>query len=120
MNASPKEFFLLFLLITFFFTAISWIFFARFTMSRIEKKIVEDGFSSAANWDGIGARAILYAYAIILPNKYAQRIENKLLNSVSIKGYANSTDRMSGAVFLISSNLLALGCFFGWLIWGNA
>lgn len=118
MIVSPKDDFLLTLLVVFVLTAVSWIFFARFTMGRIEKRIVKDGFGDNLDWDGVGARVILYAYAIMLPEKYASRLGKRLLNSILIRKYATSSDWMGGLVFLILSNSLVLICLMGWLIWG--
>lgn len=118
MIVSPKDYFLLTALVVFVLTAVSWIFFARFTMGRIEKRIAKDGFADNLDWDGVGARTILYAYAIVLPEKYASRLEKRLLNSSLIRKYATSSDWTSGLVFLISSNSLVLICLIGWLIWG--
>ena len=120
MTSTPKEYFLLVLLVLFLIAATSWIVFARFTMSRIEKRMSEKGFLNVANWDGIGARVILYAYALVLPQKYAQRIESRLINSISVKSYSDSKDRISGIIFLISSNTLMVSCFIGWVIWGKS
>lgn len=118
MLENPKDWFLLTLLALFIATAISWICFARLTMGKIERTIKSKDAGNQFEWDGIGIRIVFYAYAIVLPERYALHLEKRLVHSTSVRSHANQADRISGLFFLISSNLFVLACLTGWFIWG--
>lgn len=58
--------FLILTLISFFAFAISWICFARISMSYIEREMKKEG-KEPPKWDGMGARIVGYACAITFP-----------------------------------------------------
>ena len=58
--------FLILSIISFFIFGILWICFARISMSYIEREMKKEG-KELPTWDGMGARAVSYAIAIVLP-----------------------------------------------------
>jgi hypothetical protein len=117
MFVTSKDWLLLAILVLFIATAISWISFARITMSRLETKMKSKTGEDSFEWDGVGIRIVFYAYAIVLPERYALRLERRLIKSSLVRNYSTPIDRMLGCCFLISSNLFVLACLTGWLIW---
>lgn|SRR5690554_715834 len=119
MIENSKDWFLFTCLILLFVTAFSWISFARFSMARIEKAIKEEDGSNSFAWDGIGVRTIFYAYAIALPERFAIRLEQRLIQSSLVRSYSSQFDHINALTFLVSSNLLVVACLVGWCIWGD-
>lgn len=112
MLNSTVEWFYLFALIFFILTAIAWILFARLTMARIEKSMEADGLPKGFAWDGVGGRVVFYAYAIILSEKNALRIE-RLIDVRLIRDYANANDWWRGLFFIVVTNLWLIITFVG-------
>jgi len=89
-------------------TFISWLIFARLSMSRIERDMKRDKLADMFAWDGIGGRIIFYAYAIVLPERMATRIDGRLIDALLVRKYANYADRIRGFVFLMATNIWLL------------
>lgn len=95
-------------------TAISLLIFAQFTMRRIEKQIKSDGLDVQQPLDFGGSRIVTYAYAIVLPEHRALRIE-RLIDVRLVRRCANNVDRVMGLLFIMASHLWILSillCFF--------
>jgi len=93
---STKELFLVVAgLISFFATAFAWIAFARISMARIEKDIQNDGLPRPASWDGTGARALWYCYAIALPVGIFNLPNDPFFDSTTVRRYAGTPVRGS-------------------------
>lgn len=73
-------------------TFVSWLIFARLSMARIERSMAKDGLPRPCPWDGPGARIVLYAYAIALPKKLAERLDIRLINDPLVRRYASGAD----------------------------
>ncbi|WP_341936431.1 hypothetical protein [Marinimicrobium sp. C2-29] len=91
----------------------SWLGFARLTMARIEKQMKAEGKPRPCPWDGPGGRVVLYAYAIVLPQKLAKRIHVQLIDAPLIRRYALPKDRWLAFVLVISGSTMIFLGFWG-------
>ncbi|MEJ2743983.1 MAG: hypothetical protein P8176_16310 [Gammaproteobacteria bacterium] len=89
-------------LVTFFSTAISWIFFARSSMTRIEQAMKTDGLPRPCSWDGVGARAIWMAWVIALPIGPFNVINDPSIDVPTVRKYANSKDKKRAIMLMVS------------------
>jgi hypothetical protein len=95
-------------------TAIFLLLFAQRTMRRIEKQVKKDNLQAQRSLDFGGSRVVTYAYAIVLPEHLALRIE-RLIDVRLVRHYANKADKVIGMLFIIASHLWILSillCFF--------
>src|SRR6218665_362384 len=95
-------------------TAIFLLLFAQRTMRRIEKQIKKDNLQTQQPLDFGGSRIVTYAYAIVLPEHLALRIE-RLIDVRLVRRYANNVDWVIGMLFIMASHLWILSvllCFF--------
>ena len=92
---------------------ISWLVFARLAMGRIEKQLKAEGKPRPCPWDGPGGRVVLYAYAIALPARMAERIHIQLIDVSLIRRYTIPQDRWLAFVFLGSGNAMVFLGFLG-------
>lgn len=97
-------------------TFISWLVFARLSMARIERDMKRDKLTDMFAWDGIGGRIIFYAYAIVLPERIAKRIDGRLIDALLVRKYANYADWIRGLVFLMAANIWLLIVFAGVIV----
>ena len=88
--------------ISFLSMAIAWIAFARFSMARIEREIREEGLSRPGSWDGVGARALWYSHAIVIPLGIWNFPNNPFFDVMTARRHAKPIDKTLGLVFLIS------------------
>ncbi|MEJ2755230.1 MAG: hypothetical protein P8104_05190 [Gammaproteobacteria bacterium] len=86
-------------LVSFFAMAISWISFARISMTAIEKRMAADGFPRPCLWDGVGARAFWIATAIAMPIKPEW---DPTIDVATVRRYATRFDCRLGLVFTIA------------------
>lgn len=93
-----------FVAIGFLFVGIFWLIFAQSTMRRIEKALKADNAHNDFVWDGLGARIFSYAFAIVLPEKVAHRL-NRLMDVKLIRSYATEADWWRGLFFLVITYL---------------
>jgi len=119
MDLNSKEWFLLLMGFLFFVTVFSWIIYARFIMSRIEKAIQKDGFPRPCGWDGTGARTLWFAYAISLPIGNINRVDDPSINVPLVRRYSTIGDKILGWILIVSCSSFGLLCIVGWLIWAN-
>lgn len=91
--------------ILFFAMAFFWIGFARLTMARIEREMKRDGLTRPSAWDGVGYRALWYAYAIVLPVGDWNRRDDPFIDVPTVRSYAKPFDRKLGLLFMISGFL---------------
>lgn len=94
-------------------TFISWLFFGRLTMARIEKDIERDGLSRPCPWDGPGARIVWYAWAIAIPVGRFNKKDDPLINVSLVRHYANGFDRITATVMVISSGAFMVIGLYG-------
>ena len=103
--------------ITFVSFAIFWISFARVSMARIERDIKRDRGIRPAQWDGVGARALWYSHAIVVPLGIWNLPNDPFFDVETVRRYAKPIDKTLGFLFMISSyaflSCLFLGWFFG-------
>lgn len=98
--------------------AISWLIFSRFTVTRIEKAIKQDGLPRPCQWDGPGARILWYAYAISLPIGRFNQIDDPLIDVALVRRYAKPADKIWGLILIIAATTGSILATVGWLIWG--
>ncbi|MBR9980398.1 MAG: hypothetical protein KFF50_05160 [Desulfatitalea sp.] len=87
---------------------LSWIFFARLTMARIEREMRADGLPRPASWDGIGYRALWYSHAMVLPIGIWNQPDDPLIDVPLVRRYAKRADIIRAWVFFVS---MYLACF---------
>lgn len=95
-------------------TAISLLSFAQFAMRRIEKQIKEAGRDTHQPLDFAGSKIVTYAYAIVLPERFALRL-HRLIDAQIVRDYSNKTDWVLGLFFIVASHLwiiLTMLCFY--------
>jgi hypothetical protein len=97
-------------------TLFCWISFGRISVKRIEAKIQHAGLSRPCSWDETGARIILYAYCLTLPNVISERIDKRVVDASLIKKYGTTVDQLLGRTLVVTSNILISLIFIGWLI----
>lgn len=88
--------------------AISWIGFARLSMARIEREMKKDGLERPCPWDGVGYRAIWYAYAIVLPVGKLNPSNDPTIDVPTVRRYATSFDRKLGLFFMVAGYLFVV------------
>lgn len=93
-----------------------WLAFAHFTMRPIEKRMKKEGLPDSFTWDGTGGRIIFYACALALPERFADRINPRLIDAPLIRSYASRADRLRGIVFLSAFSIWILIGFIGVLL----
>lgn len=93
----------------------TWIIFARLSMARIEKLIEEGVFQKNFQWDGIGSRIFLYAFAIVFPEKKAKRL-SRLIDVDLVRGHANRADWVRGVIFLCTTYSCIILVFVGFFM----
>ncbi|SQD76711.1 conserved membrane protein of unknown function [Moritella yayanosii] len=85
--------------ISFLIFGISWICFARISMSYIEREMKKEG-KEPPQWDGMGARAVSYAMVIALP---AGVLKNYILvDAEAAKRLSRPLDRKLAVWYLIA------------------
>ncbi|MEJ2680174.1 MAG: hypothetical protein P8144_01500 [Gammaproteobacteria bacterium] len=88
---------------SFLVMGISWISFARISMTAIEKRMAADGLPRPCLWDGVGARAIWIAAAISFPlGSFLNPSWNPSIDAATVRRYATQFDRRLGLVFTLS------------------
>lgn len=92
-------------------TFISWLIFVRLSMARIERAMKRDGVPRPCPWDGPGARIVLYAYAIALPQRIAERMDIRLIDVPLVRRYASHADWFPALVFLIVGHSFVVSVF---------
>jgi len=99
-------------LIFFFIFAISWICFARISMSYIEREMRKEG-KEPPQWDGMGARIVGYAFAITLPK---DSLKNYILvDAEAAKRLSRPLDRKLAVCYIIAGfvvTMIALVTYF--------
>lgn len=93
--------------------SVSWIAFARLSMARIEREMCRDGLPRSSRWDGIGARVVWYAWAIVLPVGIANPADDPLIDVLTVRRYATRLDWLLGIAFLISGHLFLIPVLLG-------
>jgi|SRR5690625_691398 len=96
----------------------SWLLFARLTMARIERDLKADGYPRPAPWDGVGGRALWYAWAIALPLGPWNPEDDPLINVKLVRRYANRSDKLRAWALFVSGNLAAVVCLGGGAVVG--
>ena len=85
--------------ISFLIFGISWICFARISMSYIEREMKKEG-KEPPQWDGMGARIVGYAIAIVLP---AGVLKNYILvDAEAAKRLSRPLDRKLAVWYLVA------------------
>lgn len=81
---------------------LSWLLFARVSMARIEKDMRDDGLTRPCPWDGVGGRAVWYAFAIGLPISAFNPRHDPLIDVPLVRQYAKPIDRTLGLMLVVS------------------
>jgi hypothetical protein len=102
--------------VTFVLLAIFWIAFARISMARIEREIKRDLGTRPAKWDGIGARAVWYSHAIVVPLGKWNLSNDPFFAVELVRKYAKPQDKTLGLLFMISSYSFLIIVISGWLM----
>jgi hypothetical protein len=85
--------------ISFLIFGISWICFARISMSYIEREMKKEG-KEPPQWDGMGARIVGYAFAIALPK---DSLKNYILvDAETAKRLSRPLDRKLAVLYIIA------------------
>ena len=79
-----------------------WLLFARISMARIERDMKDDGVIRPCPWDGIGGRAVWYAFAIGLPISAFNPRHDPLIDVPLVRQYAKPIDSTLGLMLVIS------------------
>ena len=108
--------YLVFVLVTFIPLAFFWISFARISMARIEREIKRDGRVRPAQWDGMGARALWYSHAIVVPLGIWNLPKDPFFDVETVRRYAKPIDKTLGLFFMISSYAFLACVFSGWFL----
>lgn len=87
-------------------TAIFLLLFAH-RVRLIERQIRKDGREESRPLDFGGSKIVTYAYAIVLPEHLALRIE-RLIDVRLVRRYANKVDSVIGMLFIMASHLWIL------------
>lgn len=116
MLESSQDWFFLVTLIVGLTAFTSWLAFGRLTMARIDRAIKRSGLPRPCQWDGPGARIILYAYAVALPSRLSNRIDTRLVDASVIRRFSRPSDRLGGLILVASSTSLGLLCIAGGLL----
>ncbi len=85
--------------IVFVIFAVLWICFARISMSYIEREMKKEG-KALPQWDGIGARAVSYAIAIVVPKGTLKNY--RLVDAEAAKRLSRPRDRKLAVWYLIA------------------
>ena len=110
-NTLTDWFFTIFLTL-FALPAVSCLALAQLTMRRIEKQIKKDEISHNQALDFGGSRIVTYAYVILLPKRFAQRL-TPIIDAELIRSYATKIDWWRCLFFVTSSHLWLAIAFFG-------
>lgn len=97
-------------------TFISWIAFARLSMARIEREMRADGLPRPCPWDGVGGRAIWYAWAIALPIGPWNRLNDPLIDVPRVRQYASRRDVILGRWLMGSGYTFVVIGVAGWFL----
>lgn len=108
-------FFNLFLVFT-ISMSVSWICFSRLTMARMERQLREEGKPRLCPWDGVGARALWYAWAIAVPVGKANPENDPFIDVPTVRRLATRADWIRAAVFTVSANVFAFLVITGWIL----
>jgi len=100
--------------VCFIITAISWISFSRLTMARIERRLRAEGKPRLCSWDGVGARALWYAWAIALPIGIANPENDPLIDVLTVRRMATRADWWRAVAFMTSSNFFLFVTLVSW------
>lgn len=106
MDSKPSDqeiFFLFTFLFIFLGMAVSWISFARISMARIERDMKRDGLPRPAPWDGVGARALWYATAIVLPVGNWNLPNDPFFDNLTVRRYAKPIDKTIGLALIVTA-----------------
>ena len=104
------------LITSFVLLAIFWIAFARISMARIEREIKRDQGTRPAKWDGIGARAVWYSHAIVVPLGKWNLPNDPFFAVETVRKYAKPKDKTLGLLFMISGYSFLIIGLGGWLM----
>lgn len=94
---------------------ISWLFFLTLSIWRIEKCILETGHPRPCPWDGLGLRAMWYAWAIGLPSKSSSDFERWMLDPKDLAPYTKPFDKLLANILLVSSYTLLACIIIDWI-----
>ena len=113
---TQEDIFFLLGLVSFISLAIFWIAFARISMARIEREIKRDLGTRPAKWDGIGARAVWYSHAIVVPLGKWNLPNDPFFAVETVRKYAKPKDKTLGLLFMISGYSFLIVVIGGWLM----
>jgi len=86
-------------------------------MARIEADMKKDGLPRPASWDGMGARAVWYCHAIVLPLGVFNALDNPLFDVKNARLYAKPIDKVLGLAMMISStSFIVIGLVGGFVL----
>ena len=103
-------------LLSFLAFAVAWITFARLTMGRIERALIQDGLPRPSPWDGVGMRAPGFAFSIACPGHGWDDPGNPLIDVALVQRYAIKADRMRAWFFIATGSLFLLHVVLGGLV----
>lgn len=89
--------------VLFIVLAISWITFARLSMTGIERRLEDSGIARPCPWDGIGYRALWYAWAISVPIGTFNPRNDPSIDVPVVREFSTSFDRTLARIFVLSA-----------------
>lgn len=81
---------------------IAWSIFFFYSVWRIERGITSEGKPRPCLWDGIGGRAMFYAWTLTFPNSNYSEREESLLCTADVLRYAKLQDYILGRILFFS------------------
>lgn len=100
----------------FILLAVSWIAFARLSMTGIERRLKDSGIGRPCPWDGIGYRALWYAWAISVPIGIFNPHNDPSIDVPVVREYSTSFDRTLARIFIISAVVATIFILGGGLL----
>lgn len=93
--------------------AVSVLFFARYTVARIERQLQEKGHSRPSPWDGVGLRLFWYASVIALPAGFMGGAHQPFIDAELVRAHAGPMDRLLGWAVELSGLLMTIVAVWG-------
>jgi hypothetical protein len=116
-NVNVFEFMAISCVALLFIVAVSWFVFKRISISRIDKRMADDGLDRVCSTDIMGLRVIMIATAISIPvgNPFNHEY-NPLIDVNAVRPYGTKFDRIVGLILFLSFTLFTVvavvGSFF--------
>lgn len=85
-------------------------------MARIDRRLREEGKSRLCSWDGVGARALWYAWAIAVPVGKANPANDPFVDVMTVRQMATRADRVRAMALMIFGYSFLISVLIGALL----